>query len=123
MSERADFRTPLGVRAPPSPSTGRKRSNVVSESSPAESLRGWSLPTENAQVEHLLRAYHERGDVAARERLVELHLPLVKKLARSLDRGSADLDDLVQVGSIGLIKAIDRFEFDRGGDLGAFAVP
>jgi RNA polymerase sigma-B factor len=71
----------------------------------------------------LLRDYHERGDLEARERLIQQHLPLVRKLARSYaDRGE-QLDDLVQVGSIGLINAIDRFELDRGVELAAYAIP
>jgi RNA polymerase sigma-B factor len=71
----------------------------------------------------LLRAYHEAGDITARQRLVELYLPLVEGLARRY-AGSSDLyDDLYQVGCIGLINAIDRFELDRGGELAAFAVP
>jgi RNA polymerase sigma-B factor len=70
----------------------------------------------------LLRAYHERGDAAARRRLVELYLPLVEMLARRHARGG-DYEDLYQVGCIGLINAIDRFELDRGSELAAFAVP
>lgn len=71
----------------------------------------------------LLRAYHERGDVQARDRLVEQHLPLVRALARRYSGRGEQLDDLVQVGSIGLIKAIDRFELDRGVELTTYAVP
>lgn len=71
----------------------------------------------------LLRAYHERGDVQARDRLVEQHLPLVRALARRYAGRGEQLDDLVQVGSIGLIKAIDRFELDRGVELTTYAVP
>jgi RNA polymerase sigma-B factor len=62
-------------------------------------------------------------DAAARERLIVEHLPLVKGLARRYaDRGEP-LDDLVQVGTIGLIKAIDRFEPERGFKLASFATP
>jgi RNA polymerase sigma-B factor len=71
----------------------------------------------------LLHAYHERGDTAARDRLIQQYLPLVRKLARRhLGRGE-QLEDLVQVGSIGLINAIDRFELERGVDLATFAIP
>jgi len=60
---------------------------------------------------------------AARERLIVEHLPLVRGLARRYaDRGEP-LDDLVQVGTIGLIKAIDRFEPERGFKLASFATP
>jgi RNA polymerase sigma-B factor len=60
---------------------------------------------------------------AERERLIVEHLPLVRGLARRYaDRGEP-LDDLVQVGTIGLIKAIDRFEPERGFKLASFATP
>jgi len=58
-----------------------------------------------------------------RERLIVEHLPLVRGLARRYaDRGEP-LDDLVQVGTIGLIKAIDRFDPSRGVKLASFATP
>ncbi|MBY0396410.1 MAG: SigB/SigF/SigG family RNA polymerase sigma factor [Thermoleophilia bacterium] len=58
-----------------------------------------------------------------RERLVMEHLPLVRGLARRYaDRGEP-LDDLVQVGTIGLIKAVDRFDPSRGNKLASFATP
>jgi RNA polymerase sigma-B factor len=60
---------------------------------------------------------------AERERLIVEHLPLVRGLARRYaDRGEP-LDDLVQVGTIGLIKAIDRFDPSRGYKLASFATP
>jgi len=60
---------------------------------------------------------------AERERMIVEHLPLVRGLARRYaDRGEP-LDDLVQVGTIGLIKAIDRFEPERGFKLASFATP
>jgi RNA polymerase sigma-B factor len=71
----------------------------------------------------LLRVYRRTGDRAARERLVELYLPLVRALARRFTHCGEGMDDLVQVGSIGLIKAIDRFDPARGNDLASFAVP
>ncbi|MGH3132306.1 MAG: sigma-70 family RNA polymerase sigma factor [Gaiellaceae bacterium] len=71
----------------------------------------------------LLRAYRATGDLAARERLIELYLPLVRALARRYAHCGERLDDLVQVGAIGLIEAIDRFDPERGRDLPSFAVP
>ena len=71
----------------------------------------------------LLREYHLRGDTSARERLVELYMPLVGSVAKRYARGGDDYEDLVQVGSIGLIKAIDRFDLNRGSELASFAVP
>ncbi len=71
----------------------------------------------------LLRVYRRTGDPDARERLVELYLPLVRSLARRYAHCGESLDDLVQVGSIGLIEAIDRFDPERGSDLVSYAIP
>ena len=71
----------------------------------------------------LLERYHRHGDVAAREALVERFLPLARQLARRYQRGGEPLDDLVQVASLGLLKAIDRFEPDRPTAFSSFAVP
>lgn len=69
------------------------------------------------------RAYRESGDAAARRRLIEQYMPLVVSLARRYTGRGEQLEDLIQVGSEGLIKAVDRFEPDRGVQLGAFAIP
>lgn len=65
----------------------------------------------------------EHDQLVARARLIEAYIPLVESLARPYARHGERLEDLVQVGSIGLIKAVDRFEPERGVELGAFAVP
>jgi RNA polymerase sigma-B factor len=70
----------------------------------------------------LLRAC-ERGDRNARARVAEENLPLVRSVARRYARSADQLDELVQVGCIGLIKAIDHFELDRGVDLQTYAAP
>jgi len=71
----------------------------------------------------LLHAYKQEGDRGAREELIEELMPLVRSLAlRYAGRGET-MDDLVQVGCIGLINAIDRFEPDRGVELTTYAVP
>ena len=71
----------------------------------------------------LLRRYHEEGDTSAREELVQRHLPLVRSLARRYAGRGEPLDDIEQVGAIGLIKAIDRFELDREVSLATYATP
>jgi RNA polymerase sigma-B factor len=71
----------------------------------------------------LLRRYHAGGDLEARERLIEQYLPLVRSLARRYANRGEQLEDLVQVGCIGLIKAIDRFDVDRGVELTTYATP
>jgi RNA polymerase sigma-B factor len=57
----------------------------------------------------------------ARDRLIERHLPLVRSLARRYAGSGEPLDDLVQVGAIGLIKAVDRYDPARGGGLEPYA--
>src|SRR5690349_23011000 len=64
-----------------------------------------------------------KGDREAREMLIAEHLPLARALARRYRRGSEPLDDLVQVASLGLIKAVDRFDPDRGHSFSTFAQP
>ena len=71
----------------------------------------------------LLRRYHEHGDFAAREELLELLMPLVRSIARRYANRGESMEDLVQTGSIGLIKAVDRFDLERGVTLSTFAVP
>jgi RNA polymerase sigma-B factor len=71
----------------------------------------------------LLRRYHEHGDLAAREQLIEQYMSLVRSLARRYAYRGEQLDDLVQIGAIGLIKAIDRFDLERGVALTTYATP
>jgi RNA polymerase sigma-B factor len=71
----------------------------------------------------LLRRYHEDGDLAAREELIERYMTLVRSLARRYAYRGEQLDDLVQIGAIGLIKAIDRFDLERGVELTTYATP
>ncbi len=70
-----------------------------------------------------MNRYHQQGDTAARDELVERFLPLARQLARRYQRAGEPLDDLVQVASIGLIKAVDRFDPDRGTAFSSYAVP
>jgi RNA polymerase sigma-B factor len=60
---------------------------------------------------------------AARDSLVHLHLPLVEHCARRFRNRGEPLEDLVQVGTIGLIKSIDRFDSDRGVEFSTYATP
>ncbi len=71
----------------------------------------------------LLRAYRERGDAAARDRLIEDFMPLVRAVARRYAGRGELVDDLEQVGSVGLIKAIDRFDLDREVELMTYVFP
>jgi RNA polymerase sigma-B factor len=71
----------------------------------------------------LLRRYHQDGDLQAREELIERYMSLVRSLARRYAYRGEQLDDLVQIGAIGLIKAIDRFNLERGVELTTYATP
>ena len=62
-------------------------------------------------------------DVAERERLILRHLPLARRLARRYAHSSDSQEELNQVASLGLIKAIDRYDPERGASLASFAVP
>ena len=66
---------------------------------------------------------HSPQRSALRDRLTEMHLPLVRYLARRFAGRSAPLEDIVQVGSIGLLKSIDRFDPDRGLEFSTYATP
>ena len=101
---------------------------VVSDHVPApRSTSRWGDP-ERARERELLdvMAATEPDDPAnrrARDELVTMHLPLVQYLARRFrDRGEP-LEDLVQVGTIGLIKAVDRFDIERGVEFSTYATP
>ena len=71
----------------------------------------------------LLERYHRSGDLEARRELVERMMPLVRHIARRYANRGEPLDDLVQVGAVGLIKAVDRFDIERGVKLSTFAAP
>lgn len=93
----------------------------------AEGNGGWS--DDQRRHEHLLLdEFHRLAEsdprrLEVRDELIELHLPLVRHLARRYrDRGES-MDDLVQVGTVGLIKAIDGFDTSRGLELSTYATP
>jgi RNA polymerase sigma-B factor len=71
----------------------------------------------------LLKAVHQRHDQAARARLIEENLVLVRAMARRYAGRGEQYEDLVQIGTIGLIKAIDRFDSERGVELQSYAIP
>jgi RNA polymerase sigma-B factor len=71
----------------------------------------------------LLQRWHEHGDAAARAELVERMLPLARSLARRYANKGEPLEDLEQVASLGLIKAVDRFDLGRDVKFATFAVP
>jgi RNA polymerase sigma-B factor len=74
-------------------------------------------------TERQLFARHQAGDRTAREALVQRFMPLARSLARRYDRSSEPFEDLLQVASLGLLKALDRFDPERGHPFASFAVP
>lgn len=75
------------------------------------------------ELRSLFVVYHQSGDRSARDRLAEAHLPLATHLAKRFERRGEALEDLIQVASLGLLKAIDRFDPGRGLEFSTFAVP
>jgi RNA polymerase sigma-B factor len=75
------------------------------------------------EQDELFRRYKTSRDPALRDAIAERFLPLVHSLAGRYARGSEPMDDLVQVGSIGLLNAIDRYDPDNGTAFSSFAVP
>ena len=71
----------------------------------------------------LLDRYHHHGDLEARDALVQRFLPLARQLVRRFERPGEPVEDLMQVASVGLVKAVDRFEMERGTAFSSFAVP
>jgi RNA polymerase sigma-B factor len=71
----------------------------------------------------LFERWQRHHDRAAREELVERYLPLARKLARRYTAAHEPFEDLLQVASLGLVKAVDRFDCSRGNAFSSFAVP
>jgi RNA polymerase sigma-B factor len=83
-------------------------------------LRRPPIQLDNAE---LMARCHEDADQEAREELFNRFLPLARKLAARYSNPHEPLEDLVQVASVGLLGAIDRFDPDRGVRFPAFAIP
>jgi RNA polymerase sigma-B factor len=78
---------------------------------------------DKARTRRLLTRYHKFGDQRARELAIEEQLPLVEFLARKFAGRGEPVDDLIQVASVGLIKAVDRFDVDRQIEFSTYATP
>jgi RNA polymerase sigma-B factor len=92
----------------------------LSQSTPAERRKHVA----SRKLEHaLLVRYHRAGDLNAREELVHRFLPLARELARRYAYTDEPFDDLLQVASLGLLKALDRFDPERGAKFTTFAAP
>jgi len=76
-----------------------------------------------ADSQDLFERWRRHRDREARDELIARFLPLARKLARRYVQSSEPYDDLVQVASLGLVKAVERFDPDRGFAFTSFAVP
>jgi RNA polymerase sigma factor (sigma-70 family) len=74
-------------------------------------------------TDRLVRAYRERGDIRARDRVVQIYLPLVDTFARRYESVGAGYNQLMRAGSAGLLDAIQRYVPRRGEEFIGFAVP
>jgi RNA polymerase sigma-B factor len=76
-----------------------------------------------AWEDEMFERYKRTGDHDTRSALIQHFMPLARHLARRYDKRGEPLDDLVQVASLGLVKAVDRFDPERGLRFSSFAVP
>ncbi len=109
---KASAQVPAASRA--DASAARRRLRRVSKGKPA-----W----DKDRTRELFRRYKEEGDEEAREQLIVSHVNLVRYIAAKFKNRGEPLDDLIQVGTIGLIKAIDRFDPSRGLEFTTYATP
>jgi RNA polymerase sigma-B factor len=86
-------------------------------------LRPRSRLERDAADRELIRRAREERSPEARRQAVDAFLPLVRSLARRYRRGEEPLEDLEQVAAIGLLKAIEGFDLERGTAFSSFAVP
>lgn len=78
-------------------------------------------PLDNDRESELVRAFQEHNDISAKSELIEHNLRLVMYIAKRFENKKLDMQDLVSVGSIGLIKAVDSYKPDKNIKLATYA--
>src|SRR5246127_4644784 len=96
---------------------------VVSVSIATTKPKSRLSPPASDEPAELFGRWQTEGDTAAREVLLQRFMPLARSLARRYDRSSEPYEDLLQVASLGLLKALDRFDPERGPSFASFAIP
>jgi RNA polymerase sigma-B factor len=105
---------------PPAPASGVEGASAPS---PTPGNRSRKLTWDKERTAELFQRCRATNDKAARDELITMYLNLVQFLAAKYRNRGEPLDDLVQVGTIGLIKAIDRFDTGRGFEFTTYATP
>jgi len=89
----------------------------------AERLGSNYRKLDREEVRSCLVRYRQRNDLGARDTLIHGHMALVRYLAEKFAHRGEPIEDLVQVGMLALIRAIDRFDIDKGVELPSFLIP
>lgn len=79
-------------------------------------------PPLSREVEHQLAVRARRGEASARRQLVQHNLAFVVAIARKQRRGTVRLDDVIQEGNVGLMRAVEKFDPDAGTRFSTYAV-
>lgn len=76
-----------------------------------------------SEMDELLKRYKEEGDIQAKEEIINGNLKLVLSIINKYNNGKNDMNDLFQIGCVGLIKAVDNFDTSVGVMFSTYAVP
>jgi RNA polymerase sigma-B factor len=102
---------------------GKQNGRVLSDSVEPATAHAIRMNGHLADENELLRRYAETHDPRLKEELVKRFLPLARSLALRYRGASEQLEDLIQVASLGLVKALDGFDLERGRSFIAYAAP